>query len=136
MFEKFSLLMTLAWWLFSLLIALSFGCASPWFAAAVLAAALLLYRPFLGYALRRKYLLIRCGDSVEYALPGEGEAVQRFARGRVLRSLSPQHAARTERFDAEQLELYDRFFLVDAGKKNRLIPYDWIIAIETEALEA
>jgi hypothetical protein len=136
LFEKFSLLLSLFWCFLFLLTALLSGFAALWFFAAVLAAALLLYRPFLRYALGKKYLLIRCGDRVEYALPDEeGAQTQSFGQATVLRSLSPQNAARTELFDAEQLELYDHFFLVDAGKKNRLIPCEWIIAIETGELQ-
>jgi hypothetical protein len=135
LFEKYSLVLSLFWWFLFLLSAGVSGFASLWLSAAVLAAALLAYRPFLRAALRKKYALIRCGDRVEYALPDEGTTMQPFERGTVLRSLSPRNAAKTERFDAGELELYDHFFLVDTGKKNRLIPYEWVIAIETGELE-
>lgn len=135
LFEKLSLVWAWGWWLTALLGAWIAGYAALWAFVAVLAAALLLYRPLQRYVLGRRHWLVRCGDRVEYALPDEGVQPQQFASGRVLRSLTPEHAAKTEQFDAEELALYEYFFLVEDGKRNRLIPAEWIIAIEAGELE-
>lgn len=135
LFESFTTVWFVAWLLltlFAVSVAAWFGTAA---AVTVTIAALLLYRPLLGVLLARKYLLIRRGDGVEYAPPGEGIEARGFETGRVLRSLTPENVAKTERFDADHLELYSRFFLIDIGTKNLVIPYEWIVAIEPELPE-
>jgi hypothetical protein len=132
LYESFATVIFVLWMLltlFAVSVAAWFGTAAAVTAAIV---ALLLYRPLQGFLLTRKYLLIRRGDGVEYAPPGEGIEELGFETGKVLRSLTPENVAKTERFDADHLELYSHFFLVDAGAKNLVIPYEWIVAIEPE----
>lgn len=107
-----------------------------WTAAVVVAVAVLaVYRPLQRAAAANQYRLVRSGDAVEYAEPDETLAGQSFAVGRVLRRLSRANALKTGRFDADLLELYEHYYLLDTGEGNRLIPFEWIIAIETGSLE-
>lgn len=135
LFEKLTAVVFVAWalmTLFAVSVASWFGVAAT---LTVVVAALLSYRPLQGFMLARKHLLIRRGDRVEYAPPGEGIEALGFEQATILRPITPENVVRTEQFDAEHLELYSRFFLVDDGTQNRVIPYEWIMAIETELPE-
>ena len=135
LFEKLTAVVFVAWMLvtlFAVSVASWFGAVA---AVVAVVAAVLFYRPLQGFFLARKYLLIRRGDRVEYAPPGAGIEELGFERATVLRSMTPENVAGTGQFDAEHLAFYSRFFLVDDGLKNRVIPYEWIMAIETELPE-
>lgn len=93
------------------------------------------YRPLKRYLLRNKQWLIRRGDSVEYSVPSDEDVMQRFETARVLRRMSREHVRRAGSFDADHLDFYEHFFLVDTGETNRVIPYEWIVSIETGELE-
>jgi len=91
-----------------------------------------LYRYVVLWVLRRKYLLIRNGDTIEYALPDESNIVQQFAKRKVRYYLSRRELAMTTLFDPEQIDFYEHFFLVDDGKKSVAIPFEWINSIEID----
>lgn len=134
LFEKLSTVFALAWWAMAFIIALLLGAFHWTLFVGTLVSALVLCRLLIHRVIAKKYLLIRRGDRVEYADPDTTDMVQKFETARILRSLKPEHAAKTESVGAEELELYSHFFLVDTGKGNRLIPYEWITAIETGEL--
>lgn len=135
LFEKLPTLFAFTWWTLAFLIALMLGAFHWALFVGTLVCALLLCRFLIHRVVAKKYLLIRRGDSVEYSVPTEEEVMQRFETARVLHRMSREHVQKAGSFDADQLELYEEFFLVDTGKTNRVIPFDWIVSIETGELE-
>jgi hypothetical protein len=135
LFEKLSTVFMLVWWVFAACTALMGSFIDGVVAVAVAAAALLLYRPVWKMVHEGKYRLIRRGDTVEFTEPSESLTDQKFETAKVLRFMTVENVAASEAFSPEYLELYSHFYLVESGDKNRVIPYEWIITIETGALD-
>lgn len=134
LYEKLSTVFMLLWWVMIGSIAI-IGSSDWRIVLPVLVVGLLLYRPVWKMVLGGKYRLIRRGDTVEYSEPSESLSEQKFETAKVLRFMTAENVAASNMFDAEHLELYSHFYLVDSGKKNRVIPYEWIVSIETGELE-
>lgn len=101
----------------------------------VIVAGIVLYWPLSRLARAKRHWLIRRGDRVEYSVPSDDDVIQRFETACILRPMEREYVAQTASFDVELLELYRHFYLVDTGKTNRIIPYEWIVAIDTGSLE-
>ncbi len=135
LFEKLTTLFAWVWWGAALIVSLLTAYIDWSVSALVIVGAMVLYRPLQRFFLGKRHLLIRRGDTVEYAEPDENTQIQQFQTAKVLRTMTPENAEKTETFDTDQLAYYEHFFLVETGKQNRVIPYEWIIALEAEALE-
>jgi hypothetical protein len=80
--------------------------------------------------LKNRYRLIRRGDRVEFAVPEAEAFAEQFATVKVLQYLNREGAEKTRLFDPDLLPFYSRYYLVKNGKKNSVIPYEWIYSIE------
>jgi hypothetical protein len=134
LFEKLSTVFMLLWWV--MIVSIAIIGSSEWMVVVgAIAAGLLLYRPVWKMVLGCKYRLVCRGDTVEYSEPSESFSEQKFETVKVLRFMTAENVAASESFEPEYLDLYRHFYLVDTGKKNRVIPYEWIMTIETGELE-
>lgn len=130
LFEKYKEALMLLWW--GSAAAAAFVLKELWTGGIFIApvAAFVLQKRFYRLMGRSKSRLIRIGDSVEYAHAGDESCLQIFKSAKVLRKMRVEDAARTGLFPEEMLALYSHFYLVDMGKKNAVIPYEWILSID------
>ena len=131
-FEKYTLSVALFWWIFIGVSVLIFYWLDYRVAVGIALLGLIFSGLFQGYMVNLKHLLLRNGDRIEYALPDQGEMMQQFKTARLLRQMHVEDVAKRSLFDAEHLGFYTRFYLIDTGRKNIVIPYEWIMGIELE----
>lgn len=95
---------------------------------------LLLYYGARRWALANRFRLIRPGDRIEYAnmMQKDEGYRQRFETGVVLKRLTREDVARSGGLDAEQREMSRWFYLVRSGRHTRIVPLEWIVAIEID----
>jgi hypothetical protein len=132
LFEKYVPAVTLLWWM---LVGIGAVCAFlvHWIAgSALFVFGVLLFRKVKALMLKYRYRLIRRGDRVEYALPDADALAEQFATASVLQYLRREDVAHTSLFDPELLPFYSHYYLVKTGKKNSVIPYEWIVSIELD----
>ena len=130
-FERLETLVAGVWWFLILVTALVVG---GWTAAVLIVMGLLLHLPLRRFFVARRYGLILRGDRVEYAVPTEEGSVQRFETATVLRRMGHAQVEQNDAFAIAEPELYEGFFLVDDGSRNRVIPFEWVVSLETGEL--
>jgi hypothetical protein len=133
LFEKFTLVMSITWWLIMLAAAVIFYWFDYRIAIFVVTTGILGHFWYRGWVQQFKPLLIKTGDLVEYAEPSASFDAA-FSRGVVMSTIPHDEVLRRKLFDAEQVMEYERFYLVSTGKKSKAIPYEWIMQIEVEEL--
>jgi len=132
LYETYAAVTAVVWWGSVAVFAWLFWSAWSAFSVFIAVAGVLGYRPFASAMRAQRHRLIRPGDRVEFAEPTPGEELTGgFSHARVLRRLERETVRRSGAFGNEELDAYDSvFFTVDTGSVNRIIPYEWIIALE------
>ncbi len=133
-FEKYRRVMLTLWWTTALLLGYltnSHLCGSGFMMLAIAVAG---QRSYLRWAQKRKSKLIHVGDRVEFAEEEEDGYIQKFGSGRILRQMRGEDVAISGFFSNELIALYSHFYLVEMEEKNTIIPYEWILSIEPDAL--
>jgi hypothetical protein len=132
LFETYISAVTLLWWMLVGFVAIVAFLAHWAAGAVVLLFGALLFRRAKALMLTYRYRLIRRGDRVEYALPEADALAEQFATAKVLQYLRREDVSKTSLFDPELLPFYSHFYLVKTGKKNGIIPFEWIVSIELD----
>jgi len=132
MFEKFSFILLVVWWLMAFSVAFVARGLLSGSEFIVLAIAFLLQKRFYRFMAPSKAKLIRIGDDVEFAEDQENSYVQKFQSGRVLQKMRGVDVAKTGLFSEELIPLYSHFYLVELKDKNVVVPYEWILSIDFE----
>ena len=134
-FEKF----TAIFFFFYLLCVLSVGFVLSvihWgVAVVVLLLGLMLYVKVLNSFQFLKRMLIRRGDSIEYADPNAADDVRIFKTAKVLIKMRPAEVKKSKLISEELMEGNRHFYLVEADKKSTVVAYDWVISLSPEVLD-
>jgi len=134
-FEKYPLVMKILWWVPLLSIALIAHFILPWSEMAVVLLGLLAQNMVYKLMEPMKAYLIRKGDRVEFAQDEQDGYVQKFESAKVLRKMRGEDVALSGLFDKELIGFYSHFYLMEQEDKNIVVPYEWILGLEIEALE-
>ncbi len=100
-------------------------------AAAIAAAAAVLYLPWRKIVCAKRCAMIRRFDTIEYALvEASDDYRQRFETGVVLQRLLPAEAAASKLYDPQLMDEERCFFLTESQSGTRLVALAWITGIE------
>ncbi len=80
--------------------------------------------------LKRK--LLRKGDAIEFVQDNSESDLQTYQRATLIEKLPIASVEKSSLFDKELIQYFDHFYLIKVKKKTLIIPFEWIIAIETE----
>lgn len=136
MFEKYSFILMVLWWLFAFIIAFITRSLYPGAGLVVVGLAFFTQKYVYRYMERFKSVLIKIGDYVEFAEDQENSYIQKFKIAKVLRKMRGEDVAITGLFDEELIPMYRHFYLVEMNDKNIIIPYEWILSLDMEGLKA
>jgi len=133
-FEKTDTAAALVWTGVTLTVALIAAAYSTPLGLGVAGMMGILFFGFRGWVRRQRYRLIRTADRVEYAEFGSGETDyrQRFVSGVVLQRLGRDDVKRTGGYDAQLMDESKWFFIVKSPKQTKIVPFEWIVAIEID----
>ena len=81
-------------------------------------------------SLRRK--LLRLGDSIEFVKDSDEADFQTYVRATIIEKLPIASVKKSSLFNQELIDYYEHYYLIKIKKKTLIIPFEWIIAIETE----
>ena len=132
MFEKFSFILLVVWWMLAFAAAFVARGLYSGSEFVVLAAAFLVQKMFYRLMEPSKSKLIRTGDRVEFAEDEEESYIQKFETGKILRKMRGEDVLKTGLFSEEMIPLYSHFYLVEMDDKNAIIPYEWVLSIDFE----
>ncbi len=133
LFEKYEQTIKYLWWILTFTVALIFY----WLDYRVTVAVVLI--GFLSSSFIQKMmqslkpLLLKSGDRVEYVKP-DAELQEQFQQAGLISVIPKKEVLKRKLFDSEQIDEYDRFYLLAGKKKTFVIPYEWIIGIEISEL--
>lgn len=129
LFEKYEEVVLYTWWLVVVIAAVIFYWLDYRVALGVIVFGFLAASWFRKSMQSLKPRLLRSGDRIEYVFP-DAELSEQFRQAVMISPMPKEEVARRSLFDAGQIDEYSRFYLISAGKKNRVIPYEWIMGIE------
>lgn len=132
MFEKFSFILLVVWWMLAFAAAFAARGLYSGSEFVVLAAAFLLQKRFYRMMEPSKSRLIRIGDRVEFAQDEQESYIQKFETGKILRKMRGEDVLKTGLFSEELIPMYSHFYLVEMDDKNAVIPYEWVLSIDFE----
>lgn len=133
LFERFDEVIGFSWWLFVGSAALIFFWLDYRVALGIMVMGML-FRQLVSRVLQpMRVKLLRSGDSIEF-VQSDHELSEQFAKGILIGPIKADEAVKRKLFDGEHSEIYRAFFMVSTGKKNRVIPYEWIMGIELNEL--
>ncbi len=130
MFEKYSFILLVVWWLIAFSVAFTVRGLLSGSEFIVLALAFLVQKHFYRYMEPLKAKLIRIGDDVEFAEDEENSYIQKFQSGKILQKMRGEDVAKTGLFSEELIPFYSHFYLVELEDKNVIVPYEWILSID------
>lgn len=132
MFEKYHFVLLVLWWLFAFVVAFIARGIYPGAGLVVVGLAFVMQKRLFRYMERFKSMLIRIGDTVEFAEDEADGYIQKFKTGKVLRKMSGEDVATTGLINKELIPMYTHFYLVEIDDKNIIIPYEWVLSLDFE----
>ena len=79
-----------------------------------------------------KRMLLRLGDSIEFVQDSEEADFQTYERATIIEKLPIASVKKSSLFNKELIEYFEHYYLIKVKKKTLIIPFEWIIAIETD----
>ena len=132
LFEKYSFVLLLVWWLLAFALAFVARAIYPGMGLVVVGLAFVVQRPLYRHMARFRSALIKRGDMVEFVEDTQESYVQQFKRGKILEKMRGEDVAATGLFSEEMIPLYHHFYLVETPEKNMIVPYEWILSLDFE----
>ena len=135
MFEKYSFILMVLWWLLTFIVAFVMRSLYPGAGLVVVGLAFFAQKYVYRYMERFKSLLIHTGDYVEFVEELQESYVQQFKTAKVLRKMRGEDVAKTGLFDETLIPMYRHFYLVEMKDENVIVPYEWILSLDMEGLK-
>ncbi len=134
LFEKYGFFMTLMLWVTTFVVAFILHGLYQGLGLLIVILAFAFQKKFYHYMESKKAALLRKGDRVEFAEGEEEGYVQKFNSGKILERMRGEDVLLTTLFDGELVPFYSHFYLIEMEDKNTIIPYEWILSIDTTEL--
>ncbi len=132
LFEKYRFVLLVLWWLFAFILAFVGRGIYLGVGLVVVGIAFFTQKSFYRYMERFRSALIHLGDRVEFADDQQEGYIQKFEHGKVLRKMQGEDVLKTGLMSEEIVGLYQHFYLIEMQDKNVVIPFEWVLSLDSE----